>query len=185
MVIIGLIFLAGCQGMRLGVTQTQKQNAWVHHRTAQIIADVTAEQSVSEELKSVANLSELQSRAFMVDYGLPNQLADIDTLSDVLKTKPLALSAINDSSGQHDTWEIVDGAVDVGIGIAGLLGGVWGIRIAGFLVDARKKSNALREIVMGNELFKYQNQDSAIDFKKSHMNQSTVTRKIVSEVKNG
>jgi hypothetical protein len=74
--------------------------------------------------------------------------------------------------------------VDIGIGIAGLLGGVWGVRIAGILVDARKRSGALREIILGNELFKYQNHDAAADFKKAHMNQSAVTKNIVAEVKN-
>ena len=69
--------------------------------------------------------------------------------------------------------------MDIGIGIAGLLGGVWGVKIAGILVDARKKSGALREIILGNELFKYQNQDAAADFKKAHINQSAATKNIV------
>jgi hypothetical protein len=40
------------------------------------------------------------------------------------------------------------------------------------------------EVVLVGNIFKYQNHDAAVDFKKSHMNQSTATRKIVSEVKN-
>jgi len=170
--------------MRFGIDQTQKENAWIHHRTTQIIADAVAGEGVSSQLQSAAHLSELQSKAFVADYGLPEKFPSSDTLAEILTSEPLAKAAIETSLHRPDAWEVVDGFVDIGIGIAGLLGGVWGVRIAGVLVDARKKSGALREIILGNELFKYQNHDAVADFKKAHMNQSSVTKNIVAKVKN-
>ena len=48
----------------------------------------------------------------------------------------------------------------MGIGIAALFGGVYGVRAAGFLKQAKEKSSALREIIEGNELFKKGNVQS-------------------------
>ena len=45
---------------------------------------------------------------------------------------------------QLDTWDIADSALELGIAVAGLFGGVYGIKVAGFLKQARGKSDALR-----------------------------------------
>ncbi len=58
------------------------------------------------------------------------------------------------------------------------------MRIAAFLRQARTKSDALREIIYGNEAFKKLNKDSVAAFKSAHRDQSPQTKKIVTEVKN-
>jgi len=84
---------------------------------------------------------------------------------------------------QPDSWDIADNALELGIAVAGLFGGVYGIKVAGFLKQARSKSNALREIIAGNELLKKQDDKLNIAFKTAHQNQSPQTRKIVAEIK--
>ena len=64
-----------------------------------------------------------------------------------------------------------------------MLGGVYGTKAVRFLKDARGKSNALKEIIAGNELFKKQNQTQADAFKQAHQNQSPQTRQLVAEMK--
>ncbi len=57
------------------------------------------------------------------------------------------------------------------------------VRFAKFLHEAKAKSNALKEIVLGNEIFKKTNPDSAEAFKDAQRNQSPLTKQIVTEVK--
>jgi len=52
-----------------------------------------------------------------------------------------------------------------------------------FLKDARTKSQALKEIIAGNELFKKQNQSQTAAFKEAHHNQSPQTRQLVAQMK--
>jgi hypothetical protein len=51
------------------------------------------------------------------------------------------------------------------------------------LKDARTKSQALREIIAGNELFKRQNAQSVQAFKEAQQTQSPATRQLVAEMK--
>jgi len=60
---------------------------------------------------------------------------------------------------------------------------VYGTRAVHFLKDARTKSQALKEIITGNELFKKQNQPSASAFKQAHQAQSSQTRQLVAQMK--
>ena len=84
---------------------------------------------------------------------------------------------------QSESWDIADNALELGIAIAGLFGGVYGIKVASFLKQTRVKSDALREIVNNNELFKQQDEKISEKFKSAHQNQSLQTRKIVTEIK--
>jgi hypothetical protein len=90
---------------------------------------------------------------------------------------------LSESGERPDGWEVADSALELGIGLCALLGGVYGTRAVGFLRQARTKSKALKEIIAGNELFKKQNGSSASAFKQAHQNQSTQTRQIVTEMK--
>ena len=78
---------------------------------------------------------------------------------------------------------LTDGAMELGIGVAGLLGGVYGLRIATFLKQTKDKSRALKEIIEGNELFKQLCPTVVSDFKQVHANQSPATRTLVTEMK--
>jgi hypothetical protein len=66
-----------------------------------------------------------------------------------------------------------------------LFGGAYATRIVKFLQEAKAKSNALKEIVLGNEIFKKTNPDSAEAFKDAQRNQSPLTKQIVAEVRTG
>jgi len=67
--------------------------------------------------------------------------------------------------------------------VAGIIGGAYGLRVSRFLRRAREKSNALREIIEGNELLRKTNAKTAAAFKQAHKAQSPTTRRIVSETK--
>lgn len=187
-VAVVLVFLfSGCDSFRFAPGEVQKANAWLHNRTAQMTADAAKAEAVSSELVELAALSEIQSRAFVADYGVPKEFPPAATVEDVLSasSSSLAAAAISLSSDRPDVWDLADGAIQLGIGIAGILGGVYGIRATQFLRHAGQKSRALREIIEGNELFKRQNTNVAESFKQAHKAQSPTTRQIVTQIKNG
>ncbi len=181
-----IIFLAGCDSFRFAPGEFQRQNAWLHNRTAAVAADIALSEDTSESLQRLTALSELQSRAFTADYGLPKEYPAASTPQEILAQSSYALadSAISHSQARPDVWDMADATAELGIGIAGIFGGVYGIRLAGFLRKARAKSKALREVIEGNEIFKRQNADSQQAFKMAQNSQSAKTRQIVAEMKN-
>lgn len=60
---------------------------------------------------------------------------------------------------------------------------IYGTKAVGFLKQAKVKSEALKEIVQGNELFKKLNANSVDAFKDAQKSQSPQTRQIVTEMK--
>ncbi|MFZ2148727.1 MAG: hypothetical protein WAV28_16040 [Sedimentisphaerales bacterium] len=183
-VLICFLFV-GCDSLRFAPTETQKQNAWLHNRTATIAADTAKIENASEKLQSLTQLSEVQSRAFGSYYGLPKEFPKAETAEDVLAESnwQLAHAALSESTDRQDAWQVADSMLELGIGICALLGGVYGTRAVGFLQNAKTKSKALQEIITGNELFKKQNASSTSAFKQAHQNQSPQTRQIVAEMK--
>ena len=69
--------------------------------------------------------------------------------------------------------------------VISLLGGVYGLRIAGYLKQAREKSKAIKELVAGNELFKQLWPEQADRFKDAQRKQSPPTKAIVTQLKAG
>jgi len=59
------LVLAGCDSLRFAPGEAQKQNAWLHNRTAVITAQTARAENTSEKLKSLTQLGELQSRSFV------------------------------------------------------------------------------------------------------------------------
>ncbi len=179
------LFFVGCDSFRFAPSEVQKQNAWVHNRTAGIAAQEASDEAASEKLQSLTKLSEQQSRAFVAYHGLPKEFPVAETAEDVLvqSSTQLALSALSDSTERPDTFEVADSVFELLIGIAALAGGVYGTRTLRFLKDARSKSKALKEVIEGNELFKRRNPELATGFKEAHRNQSTNTRQIVTSLK--
>ncbi len=183
-----LVFLStGCESLRFAPNQQQKQNAWLHNRTAMIATQTAKQEDTSPELQSLTELSELQSRAFTSYFGLPKEFPSTESAEDILaeSSRQLARGAFEDSAARPDVWQTADTAMELGIGIFALLGGVYGTRAVRFLKQARTKSKALQEIIAGNELFKKNHQANAGAFKQAHQNQSPQTRQIVTEVKSG
>ncbi|KPL25030.1 MAG: hypothetical protein AMJ75_02090 [Phycisphaerae bacterium SM1_79] len=177
--------LAGCDSLRFAPTEAQKQNAWLHNRTATLAADTARDEVASEKLQALTGLSQLQSRAFTSYCGLPKEFPQADTAEDILAQSnfQLARTALAESVDRPDAWQLADNAFELAIGISALLGGVYGARAVRFLKQARTKSKALQEIIAGNELFKKQNESSVASFKQAQKLQSPETRQIVASVK--
>jgi hypothetical protein len=182
---VAILLFSGCDCLRFAPSEAQKQNAWVHNRTAAYASQTAQNEQASEKLQELTQLSETQSQAFVAYCGLPDELPKADTVSDVLSesNKQLAAMAIAQSKQRPDAWDIADSSLELGIAIAGLFGGAGAIRFGKFLQDAKAKSNALKEIVLANEIFKKTNPDSADAFKDAQRNQSPLTRQIVTECK--
>jgi len=177
--------LTGCDTLRFAPSEQQKQNAWLHNRTAIVAAETAKTEQASEQLQALTGLSELQSRAIVSYCGLPKEFPKAETAEDILAQSnwQLAQSALAESAQRPDTWQVADSAIELAIAVCALLGGVYGTRAVGFLKDARGKSAALKEIIAGNELFKKQNPAQAPVFKEAHQAQSPETRQIVAGMK--
>jgi hypothetical protein len=177
--------VGGCDGLRLAPSEGQKQNAWLHNRTTGMAAETARMESASQELQALTKLSELQSRAFTSYCGLPKEYPQAETSQDILSQSnwQLASTALVESAERPDPWQVADSALEMGIGLCALLGGVAGTRAVRFLKDARTKSQALKEIIQGNEQFKKQNEEQVETFKAAHQNQSSETRKLVTAMK--
>jgi hypothetical protein len=177
--------LAGCDSLRFAPTEAQKQNAWLHNRTAIVTAETARAKDTSPTLQALTKLGEVQSRAFSAYCGLPKEFPPANTAEDILAESnfQLANTALQESAERPDPWQAADAMLEMGIGICSVLGGVYGTRAVRFLKDARGKSNALKEIIAGNELFKKQNQSQTVAFKQAHQNQSPQTRQLVTTMK--
>jgi hypothetical protein len=188
-VVLACVFIvaliAGCDSLRFAPDEAQKQNAWLHNRTAIISAETARAEEASEKLQALTRLGEVQSRAFTSYCGLPKEFPQAETAEDLLieSNWQLAQTALKSAAQRPDAWEVADSAMELGIGICALLGGVYGTRAVRFLREAKTKSKALQEIIAGNELFKKQNQTQAAAFKQAHNSQSPDTRQIVARVK--
>lgn len=185
--ILTCVLLTGCDSLRFAPSQEQKQNAWLHNRTATVAAETAKSQDTSQELQALTKLSKLQSQAFVSYYGLPKELPQAETGEEILAESNwnLAQTALEQSADRPDAWEVADSALELGIGISALLGGVCGTRFVRFLKETKEKSKALKEVIAGNELFKKQNQTMTAAFKQAHQNQSPQTKQIVTQVKSG
>jgi hypothetical protein len=179
------LLLAGCDSLRFAPSEAQKQNAWLHNRTAIVTAETARTEDTSPTLKALTQLGEVQSRSFSSYCGLPKEFLPAETAEDILAESnfQLAGTALQESAERPDPWQVADSMLEMGIGICALLGGVYGTRAVGFLRQARGKSNALHEIIAGNELFKKQNQTQTTAFKQAHQNQSPQTRQLVTAMK--
>ena len=179
------LLFAGCDSLRFAPSEAQKQNTWLHNRTAIVTAETARAEDTSQRLQALTQLGEVQSRALSTYYGLPKEFPPAETAEDILAESnfQLASAALQESAERPDPWQVADSMLEMGIGICALLGGVYGTRAVGFLRQARGKSNALKEIIAGNEQFKKLNQAQSPAFKQAHQNQSPQTRQLVAAMK--
>jgi hypothetical protein len=183
--LVWVSLLAGCDSLRLAPSEQQKQNAWLHNRTAAVAAETARAEQSSQELQALAQLSEFQSRAFTAYCGLPKEYPPAETAEQILgeSSWQLADAAVTESAERPDPWQVADSVLEFGIGLCALLGGVYGTQAVRFLRDARTKSQALKEIIAGNELFKDQHPAQAKAFKSAQQSQSPQTRQLVAAMK--
>ncbi|UCF00079.1 MAG: hypothetical protein JSV82_03155 [Planctomycetota bacterium] len=176
---------AGCESLRFAPSEAQKQNAWLHNRTAIITAETARSENTSEKLQALTSLSESQSRAFTSYCGLPKEFPQAYTAEDILAESnwQIARTALSESADRPDTWQLADNMLELAIAICALLGGVYGTKAVRFLTATKAKTQALQEIIQGNELFKKQHNAQATAFKEAHKKQSPQTRQIVAGMK--
>ncbi len=186
-VVFCLLLLAGCSGLRLEPGAAQKQNAWLHERTAALAADRAREEDASQTLQNLTAMSENQSRVMTAYFGMPDEPMQVNGPEDVLGSESAFVTeqAMFEASQRPDVWQAADAAMDGAIAVAGIIGGAWGIRAAGFLKTARQKSQALREVVRGSELFKQENFEAKRAFKKAQgAVQSPQTKQLIAQLRN-
>ena len=183
--VVGILVLGGCEGLRFSVSDSQKQNAWVHRQTAEMAADVAEDEGGSAKLLGLTQLCEKQSEAFVFDYGLPAEPMKFSSVDEMLGESnfDLADSAAVVSAKRPDVWDIADSGLELAIGISALLGGIYGTKAVSFLQLTKAKSTALKEIIEGNELLKNKSSELAAEFKAAQAGQSAATKQIVAEVK--
>ena len=165
--------------------------AWIsgypgpHYAAGKYYTETARIEQSSQELQALTQLSESQSRALTSYCGLPKEYPPAETTQEILAQAnwQLADAALVESAERPDAWQVADSMLELGIGICALLGGVYGTRAVRFLQDARAKSQALKEVVEGNELFKQQNEPQTAAFKDAHQHQSPETRQLVAALR--
>jgi len=177
--------LAGCNTLRFGPGEIQKQNAYLHHRTVQTAAVQAQVEAVSAPLQDLTRQAARQSEAIVAYYGMPQEIPDTESVVEILSEQNAGLTenARVEALERPDPWEVADHFMELGLALAGILGGVYGSRVARTLQTARQKSQALKEVVQGNQLFKKDNPKKAEAFKKAQQLQSKATRRVVAEMK--
>ena len=121
----------------------------------------------------------------MAYYGLPREIPASDSVEQLLseENESITSMASQEAIERPDPWDVADHLFELGLALAGVVGGVYGGRAAGVIKQTRQKSQALREIVTGNELFKKSCPEQVDAFKQSHKDQSETTRQLVSVLK--
>jgi hypothetical protein len=188
-VLLACVVLCGCDVFRFAAREEQKQNAYLHWRTTELAAQEAGKENTSAKVQGLTGLAAQQSQAFVADYGMPSDSSMATQAypwhpSDGFATEAaIAQTAYQQSLERPDMWVMADGVMELGIGLAGLFGGAYGIRATQFFKQARDKSKALKEIIEGNEMFKQGNPSLVQVFKEAQKNQSLETKKIVTETK--
>jgi hypothetical protein len=180
-----MLLAVGCGQLRFAPGETQKQNVYLHHRTVQASATKAHQENVSDTLQSLTSQAAKQSDAIMAYYGLPSELPATSDIEDLLSNdnEELTAQARSEAIQRPDIWQVTDGFLELGIALAGLIGGVYGNKAVAALNLTRKKSVALKEIITNNELFKQNNPQSVVAFKQAQQLQSDATRSLVAEMK--
>lgn len=164
-----LVVSSGCQdAIRFAPSEQQKQLAWLTNDLAKGI-ESTGTDAGSPAIKKLAQ----GTTATALYYGLPKEPADPKDF------EAIATTATEQSMERPDPWEVADNMLLLAGGIATVLGGVGGTKIASGIVKLRAKAKALQEVVVGNELLK----TNGGDFGKAHMGQSVKTRTIVAGIR--
>lgn len=167
-VLLAVLLLGGCEALRFAPKESQKQAAELTHFLAK---------KVNEQGTAPASPASQQlvtgTMAALAYTGRPTTPPDPEQFDTI------AAQANQEALERPDPWKVADSVLELGIGISALLGGVYGTRAVRFLQQAREKSKALQEIVIGNELLK----ENGANFKTAHRAQSPGTKAIVAEIR--
>lgn len=176
---------AGCDALRLAPGESQKQNAYLHQRTTQAAELAAQQEETSSALQGLTHAASRQSEAILAYYGLPRELPAAENVEQLLgeESSQITRAARQEAVLRPDPWSVADNLLELGIALAGVVGGIYGTRAVRALQTARGKSQALREIVQASELFKQQNPTAAESFKQAQSIQSAETRTLVANIK--
>lgn len=145
LILVVAIMFCGCENLRMAPTEPQKQIAYQAVVTAREV-EVAGTDAHSPAAQQLADATEVS----LAYTGLP---AD-----PVITDYPTTLTEAGHDAARRPTpdeiWSEADGWIDLGIAVLGIFGGGAGIAVTQFLVKARQKSRALREVVAGNERLK-------------------------------
>ena len=168
----------GCEAFRFAPKESQKQSAELTHALAKKVNfEGTAPASPASQQLVTGTMAAL---SYTGRPAAPPDPGQFDTI---------AAQANQDALERPDPWQVADSALELGIGVCALLGGVYGTKAVKYMQQAREKSRALQEIVQGNELFKQQvtqeNEAAIVAFKEAHnqTQKSPSTKRIVTEMK--
>jgi hypothetical protein len=183
--VLMVFVLSGCGGLRWAPSEAQKENAWLHERTAEAAAEMACEEGTSAQLRGLTQLGHLQSGAMSAYFGRPEEMPLAETAEEILAEAnwELAERARAEGGERPDVFDVADNVLELAIGISALLGGVYGTRAVRFMKEAKEKSKALKEIITGNELFKKEHKEYVPAFKEAQRSQSAATRQIVAQMK--
>lgn len=170
---IAILLVAGCaEQLRFAPSEPIKQNAELTHQIAVKVDNEGTEAQSPATKKLVsgtqASLSYIGRPLVAPDY------ADFETVNT---------QAQIDAQERPDVGKTVDSALELGIGVCALLGGVAGLKGVQVLNMARTKAKAFQEIIKNNELFKVQSPESWEAYKKAQAAQSPATRELVAKAK--
>ena len=175
LLIIALI-CGGCQdefGLRFSPTQAIKENAELTNQLARKInVDGTDPESPASEKLVVG------TEASLTYTGRPAVSPNPDEFDTINK------QAQTDAELRPDIGKTMDSALEIGLGIATLIGGAGGLRLAQGLRKTHGKAKAFNEVVSQNDLFKkLASAEEIAKFKAAFSGQTTSTQKVVAQAR--
>lgn len=175
------IFIAGCSdSLRFAPGESLKQNAELTHNLAvKVNAEGAAPQS--EATKQL----ELGTRASVAYIGRPAEPPDTTQFDTISAQANIEGARRPDSS---DVFNAAESGLSLAAELLILFGaggaGFGGKKLLDWIALAKEKSDALKQIVQGNEIFKKAVAPEVVDkFKDAQSMQSPATKSLVAELK--
>ncbi|MCK4958949.1 MAG: hypothetical protein KAT00_06105 [Planctomycetes bacterium] len=143
-----LCLFTGCDSLRRAPSEPLKQNAYLCADATQKILDGGTD--AGSPLANIANMTAKNTQTY---FGSPQ--------GPIAPPEITIPAAAVDAKKRPNPWDLADNAITLGIAVAGIFGGVGGIKAAAFLTAARRKSKALRQLVIAQQNFRNELANSA------------------------
>jgi len=178
--ILGFLLLVlftcgGCTdvGLRFAPSQAIKANAELTNQLARKINNEGTDAGSPASLQIVDGTT-----ASLAYTGRPNEAPDPDSFSTIND------QALQDGTERPDVAGTMDSMLELGLGLATLLGGAGGVKLAQNLKTMHAKAKGFTEVVTQNDIFKRVTTPEEWEkFKHVFAAQTPTTRKLVAEVK--
>ena len=178
--ILGFLLLVlftcgGCSevGLRFAPSQAIKANAELTNQLARKINNEGTDAGSPASLQIVDGTT-----ASLAYTGRPNEAPNPDSFSTIND------QALQDGTERPDVAGTMDSMLELGLGLATLLGGAGGVKLAQNLKTMHAKAKGFTEVVTQNDIFKRVTTPEEWEkFKHVFAAQTPTTRKLVAEVK--